>query len=400
MAFHGMGIELIFLATTLIVAISVVIAYGLITPSSQTFLKTLSLKNLTSIAIVILLSAILPLIYVLFNEPDRVIRWGWVAVVAMGMVSLLWLLYQRTDFRLRQRVVESLVRGFLLFSAVLAVFVTFAIALSLIYEALKFFQLVSLFDFLLGTRWSPSAVGPDGLGYFGAVPLFVGTFLITGIAMLISIPTGLMSAIYLSCYANERVRDVVKPLLELLAGIPTVVYGFFALVAISPLLQAMGGAIGLPIAAESALGVGLVMGFMIIPYIASLSDDILMSVPKVLKDGSLALGATYSETIRQVIVPAAFPGIMASFLLAMSRAVGETMIVVMAAGYSARMTGNPFEAVTTVTVQIVSLLTGDQEFSSPKTLAAFALGLMLLLITLSLNMVAMKIVRHYREKYD
>jgi phosphate transport system permease protein len=400
MALHGMGFELIFLATTLIALISVVIAYALITPSGQTFLKTLSGKNLTSIGIVVLLSSLLPLFYVLFNEKETVIRWGWVILLAAAIGSALWLIYERTAFRLRRRVLESLVRGFLLFSAVLAVIVTFSIALALFYESIQFFQFVSITDFLFGTRWSPSAVGDNGVGYFGAIPLFVGTFLITGIAMLISIPAGLMSAIYLSCYANNRARDIVKPLLELLAGIPTVVYGFFALVAISPLLQGIGGAVGLPIAAESALGVGLVMGFMIIPYIASLSDDILTSVPKVLKEGSLALGATYSETIKQVIVPAAFPGIMASFLLAMSRAVGETMIVVMAAGYSARMTVNPFEAVTTVTVQIVSLLTGDQEFSSPKTLAAFALGLMLLLITLTLNLIAMRIVRHYREKYD
>jgi phosphate transport system permease protein len=400
MALQGMGFELILFSTTLIVSISVVIALGLITPSHRTFLKAFTNKNLVSLGIVTILSSILPLFYFWYEEKSTAIRWGWVSLITLGVSIVLWLIYQRTHFRVRRRIVESLVRGFLLFAAVLAVFVTFAIALSLIYETIKFFQFVPVFDFLFGTRWSPSAIGDNGLGHFGAVPLFAGTFLITGIAMLISIPAGLMSAIYLSCYANDRVRDVVKPLLELLAGIPTVVYGFFALVAISPLLQGMGQALGLPIAAESALGVGIVMGFMIIPYIASLSDDILTSVPKALKEGSMALGATYSETIKQVIVPAAFPGIMASFLLAMSRAIGETMIVVMAAGYSARMTFNPLEAVTTVTVQIVSLLTGDQEFSSPKTLAAFALGFMLLLITLSLNMIAMRIVSHYREKYD
>jgi len=400
MAINGIGFELVFFATSLMVVISVVIALGLITPSNHTFFKSFSARNLTSISIVVLLSSILPQFYFLYNEKESVIRWGWVFLILLGVSALLWIIYSRTHFRTRRRVVENIVRGFLLFAAVLAVFITFAIAFSLIYEAVKFFQFVPIMDFLVGTRWSPSAVGDNGLGHFGAVPLFAGTFLITGIAMLIAIPAGLMSAIYLSCYANNRTRDVVKPLLELLAGIPTVVYGFFALVAISPLLQTVGQSIGLPIAAESALGVGIVMGFMIIPYIASLSDDMVSSVPKVLKEGSLALGATYSETIKQVIVPAAFPGIMASFLLAMSRAVGETMIVVMAAGYSARMTLNPLEAVTTVTVQIVSLLTGDQEFSSPKTLAAFALGLMLLLITLTFNMIAMRIVRHYREKYD
>lgn len=344
---------------------------------------------------VVLCSCMLPLFYFLYVEKEVVIRWGWVFLITLGFSVLCVVVYKRTHFRILRRYMENMVRGLLLFCAVLAVLVTFAIALSLIYESIKFFRQVPIVDFLLGTRWSPS-----GVGYYGAIPLLTGTFLITGIAMLIAIPAGLMSAIYLSCYANHRTRDVVKPLLELLAGIPTVVYGFFALVAVSPLLQGLGQSVGLSIAAESALGVGLVMGFMIIPYIASLSDDILTSVPKVLKEGSLALGATYSESIKRVIVPAAFPGIMASFLLAMSRAIGETMIVVMAAGYSARMTVNPLDAVTTVTVQIVSLLTGDQEFSSPRTLAAFALGLMLFVITLALNMIAMRIVRHYRDKYD
>lgn len=395
-----MGFELIFFATTLIVAVSVVIAFGLISPSNNTFLKYFSSRNITSLLIVTLLSCILPLFYFLYNEKETVIRWGWVFLITLGLSVLIWFIYRRTHFRARRRVVENVIRGFLLFAAVLAVFVTLSIALSLLYETIKFFQVVPILDFLLGSRWSPGALSDSGVGYFGAVPLLTGTFLITGIAMLIAIPAGLMSAIYLSCYANDYTRDLVKPMMEILAGIPTVVYGFFALVAISPLLQSVGHSFGIPIAAESALGVGLVMGFMIIPYIASLSDDILTSVPKALKEGSLALGATYSETIKKVIVPAAFPGIMASFLLAMSRAIGETMIVVMAAGYSARMTVNPLDAVTTVTVQIVSLLTGDQEFSSPKTLAAFALGFMLLLITLTLNMIAMRIVRHYREKYD
>lgn len=395
-----MGIELILFITTMIVAVSVIIAVGLIIPTHNTFLNSFTKKNMTSLTIVGVLSCILPLFYFLHNETEEAVRWGWVFLIIAGFAFLLWFIYRRTDFKVRQKVLEALVRGFLLFSAVLAVFVTFAIALSLIYETLKFFQFISFFEFLTGNRWSPNALNEMGVGYFGAVPLFLGTLLITCIAMVIAIPAGLMSAIYLSCYANSYTRDIVKPLLELLAGIPTVVYGFFALVAISPILQSIGSAIGLPIAAESALGVGLVMGFMIIPYIASLSDDILTSVPKVLKEGSLALGATYSETIKRVIVPAAFPGIIASFLLAISRAVGETMIVVMAAGYSARLSLNPLDAVTTVTVQIVSLLTGDQEFSSPKTLAAFALGLMLLLITLALNMIAMRVVRHYREKYD
>ena len=395
-----MGFELVFLTAALIAMVCVVIAYALLTPSSQSYFSSVSRKNLTSITIVGLLSLLLYLIFLTHDEDTPAIRWSWVFFIGVGLWAVSWVLYKSIEYRARRRILEGLIRGTLLFSAVLAVLVTFSIALSLIYEALRFFEFVPILDFLFGTRWSPSAIGPNGVGYFGAVPLFLGTFLITGIAMVVAIPTGLLCAIYLSCYASDRARNIIKPALELLAGIPTVVYGFFALVAISPLLRNTGEIVGIPIATESALGVGIVMGFMIIPYIASLSEDVLSSIPKALKEGSLALGATQSETIKRVIVPSAIPGIMASFLLAMSRAIGETMIVVMAAGYSARMTANPLEAVTTVTVQIVSLLTGDQEFSSPKTLAAFALGLMLLFITLALNLVAMAIVRHYREKYD
>ena len=205
---------------------------------------------------------------------------------------------------------------------------------------------------------------------------------------------------YMSHYASSKSRAILKPLLEILAGIPTVVYGFFAIIAIAPLIQSVGQTLGLPVAAESALGVGLVMGIMIIPYIASLSDDVLVAVPRTLHDGALALGATPSESLKKVIFPAALPGIMASILLAVSRAIGETMIVVMAAGYSARLTVNPLQAVTTVTVQIVSLLTGDQEFESPQTLAAFALGLTLFIFTLGLNLMAIRVVKRYREKYE
>lgn len=231
------------------------------------------------------------------------------------------------------------------------------------------------------------------------MPLLVGTIGITFVALAIAVPLGLMSAIYLSFYVSDRTRSIVKPLLELLAGIPTVVYGFVAIVAVAPALQSIGTWLGLEVAAESALGVGLVMGIMIIPYISSLTDDVLSTLPRALKDGSLALGTTLSESIKFVMIPAGIPGIMAAVILAISRAIGETMIVVMAAGYSAKLSANPLDALTTVTVQIVSLLTGDQVFNSPKTLAAFALGLTLFIITMSLNMIALRIIRHYREKY-
>jgi phosphate transport system permease protein len=232
------------------------------------------------------------------------------------------------------------------------------------------------------------------------VPLFTGTLLISGIAMLVAVPVGLMAAIYLSEYANTRVRAYAKPLLELLAGIPTVVYGYFAALTVGPFLRRFGEDIGLAVSSESALGAGLVMGIMIIPFVSSLSDDVINAVPQALRDGSYGLGATRSETIRNVILPAALPGIVGAILLAVSRAVGETMIVVMAAGLAANLTANPFEAVTTVTVQIVTLLVGDQEFDSAKTLAAFALGLVLFVVTLFLNIVALHVVRRYREQYE
>lgn len=237
-------------------------------------------------------------------------------------------------------------------------------------------------------------------GAFGAVPLFAGTLLISLIAMLVAVPIGLLSAIYMAEYAHPGFRSVAKPLLEVLAGIPTVVYGFFAVLTVAPFLRDAGAALGLSIASESALATGIVMGIMIIPFISSLSDDVITAVPDSLRQGAYGLGATRSETIKQVVIPAALPGIIGGILLAVSRAIGETMIVVMAAGLSAHLTANPFEAVTTVTVQIVTLLVGDQEFDSPKTLSAFALGLVLFLVTLILNVVALNVVRKYREKYD
>lgn len=300
--------------------------------------------------------------------------------------------------------VEKAILWLLLACASIAIFTTVGIVFSVLFEAIRFFDSVSIFEFVFGTHWSPQiSIREDQVGSsgaFGAVPLFVGTLLITAIAMSVAVPLGLMSAIYLSEYASPGFRAFAKPVLEILAGIPTVVYGFFAAITIAPMIRGLGEPVGLSVASESALAAGLVMGVMIIPFVSSLSDDVISAVPQALRDGSLGLGATHSETIRQVVIPAALPGIVGGVLLAVSRAIGETMIVVMAAGLSAKLTVNPLEAVTTVTVQIVTLLVGDQEFDSPKTLAAFALGLMLFVTTLCLNVIALQVVRKYREQYD
>ncbi len=305
--------------------------------------------------------------------------------------------------RVRNRV-ERAVEWALLGCSAVAILTTIGIVVSVLVEAVHFFHFVSPIDFLFGTTWSPQmAIRADQVGSsgaFGAVPLFAGTLLIASIALLVSVPVGLFSAIYLAEYAARGVRTVVKPLLEILAGIPTVVYGFFAAMTVGPLLRTLGESMGLTVASESALAAGLVMGVMIIPFVSSLADDMITAVPQSLRDGAYALGATRSETIRNVVLPAALPGIVGGVLLAASRAIGETMIVVMAAGLAANLTANPFEAVTTVTVQIATLLVGDSEFDSPKTLAAFALGLVLFLATLGLNIVALKVVRKYREQYD
>ncbi len=300
--------------------------------------------------------------------------------------------------------VERATRIALQACAAVAILVTLGIVSSLLFESVRFFSAVPVSEFLFGLKWSPqTALRADQVGSsgaFGAVPVFTGTLLVTAIAMAVALPVGLMAAIYLAFYAGHRARALAKPALEVLAGIPTVVYGFFAALAVAPTVRRVGEALGLDVASESALAAGLVMGVMIIPFVSSLSDDAITAVPKSLRDGAFGLGATRSETIRQVIVPAALPGIVGAFLLAVSRAVGETMIVVMAAGLAANLTANPLEAVTTVTVQIVALLTGDQEFDSPKTLSAFALGLVLFLVTLALNLIALRVVRHFRERYD
>ncbi len=307
------------------------------------------------------------------------------------------------EHRARNKVEQTLM-AFLVGSSLVAILTTVGIVLSVLFESIRFFDKVPITDFLFGLQWSPQiAMRSDQVGSsgaFGAVPLFTGTLLISSIALIVAVPIGLMSAIYLAEYASLRFRSIAKPLLEILAGIPTVVYGFFAALTVAPFIRGLGADFGLDVSSESALAAGLVMGIMIIPFVSSLSDDFINAVPQALRDGAYALGATQSETIRQVVIPAALPGIVGGILLAASRAIGETMIVVMAAGLAANLTANPLEAVTTVTTQIVTLLVGDQEFDSPKTLAAFALGLVLFLVTLALNILALHIVRKYREQYE
>ena len=303
------------------------------------------------------------------------------------------------EFKARSYV-EKWIKFCFFLTALLAILISLGIILSLLFDALRFFEIVSLKDFFFNTQWSPQLAKKNPSYAFGILPLFSGTLLITGIALLVAVPLGLFSAIYLAEFARPSVRSFCKPFLEMLAGVPTVVYGFFAVIMIAPLLQKIGNFFKMDVSSESALGVGLVMGIMLIPFISSLSDDVIRAVPKSLKEGALGLGATSAEAICQIVLPTAFPGIVGAILLAFSRAIGETMIVVMAAGLSAHMTGNPLKSVTTITVQIVNLLTGDQEFNSPQTLAAFALGLVLFLITLGLNMIALKVMRSFREKYD
>lgn len=304
--------------------------------------------------------------------------------------------------------VEIFLKWLLFTASLAAVLVTLGIIFSLLFEAIRFFQAVQFFDFIFGTHWYPAKTfvrdgqpDPELLkDAFGAVPLFAGTFFIAFIAMCVAIPIGLLSGIYLSEYAGRNVRKYAKPIIEILAGIPTVVYGFFAALTVGPFVKEIGNAMGLEVSAESALAAGAVMGVMIIPFISSLSDDVITAVPQNLRDGSYAMGATKSETIKKVIFPAALPGIVGSILLAVSRAVGETMIVVMASGLAANLTINPLESTSTITAQIVVTLIGDQQFGDPKTQSAFALGITLFLVTLFLNVIALSVVKKYREKYD
>ncbi|MEO0442622.1 MAG: phosphate ABC transporter permease subunit PstC [Pseudomonadota bacterium] len=337
-----------------------------------------------------------------------------VVIICAIILLALWAWTKvKAQYRARNSV-ERVFMVFLLICSTLAIFTTVGIVFSVLFESIRFFSQIPISEFLFGTHWSPQmAIRADQVGSsgaFGAIPLFTGTLLISVIAMLVAVPTGLMTAIYLSEYANNKVRAVVKPLLEILAGIPTVVYGFFAALTVAPMIKNALQGLEIPLIAftigplevsgESALAAGLVMGVMIIPFVSSLSDDVITAVPQSLRDGSLGLGSTRSETIKKVIFPAALPGIVGAILLAVSRAIGETMIVVMAVGTAARLTANPLESVTTVTVQMTTLLIGDHEFDSAKTLAAFALGLVLFVITLGLNFFALSIVKKYREQYD
>ncbi len=352
-----------------------------------------------------------PPAYAINAAIDLVEYRGWSRLLIAGISGLLsigGLVYAAMSIRPRLRArnfVEKVTLGLLIAASTVAILTTLGIVFSVLFETIHFFQKVSLSNFFLGTVWDPrfSSVGrtlSGDEGQFGLLPLLWGTLFISLIALLVAVPVGLLAAIYMSEYATPRVRDIAKPALEVLAGIPTIVYGFFALITFGPLLRDVGAMVGLDIAATSVLTAGIVMGVMIIPFVSSLSDDIISAVPQSLREGSYGLGATQSETIKRVILPAALPGIVGAVLLAASRAIGETMIVVLAAGIAANLTLNPFEPVTTITVKIVSQLTGDLEFDSPQTLVAFALGLTLFVLTLALNVYALYIVRKYREQYE
>ncbi|EPF89257.1 phosphate transport system permease protein [Acinetobacter gyllenbergii] len=322
-------------------------------------------------------------------------------VISAGLAGLVWAKrHVSQQFRARNQVEKTINVALILCSGV-AILTTIGIVLSMLREALHFFHFVSPVDFFFGTEWNPGfSTSGNAEGSYGILPLIWGTLMVSGIALLVAVPIGLLVAIYLAEYASPRLRSWAKPTIEVLAGIPTIVYGVFALMVIGPFFKIVGESVGININATSALTAGFVMGIMIIPFVSSLSDDIITQVPRALRDGSLGLGATKSETIRQVVLPAALPGITGAFLLAVSRAVGETMIVVLAAGNSPLLHANPFEAVSTVTVTIVKQLTGDTDFASPQALVAFALGLTLFVITLGLNIIALYIVRKYREQYE
>lgn len=325
-----------------------------------------------------------------------------VTVIALALLGTLWgLRGAQADFRARN-VVETALRMLLIGAASIAILTTLGIVLSLVFNTIEFFRLYPPGDFFFGTNWAPSFSGRGGSSDLGVLPLLWGTFYISVVALAVAIPIGLFAAVYLSEYASKGVRSFAKPLLEVLAGIPTIVYGLFALLTVGPLLVSVFGRDGLDImqAGTAVITAGLVMGVMLIPFVSSLSDDIINAVPQSMRDGSYGLGATRSETIRQVVLPAALPGIVGAILLAASRAIGETMIVVLGAGAAARLSLNPFDAMTTVTAKIVSQLTGDSDFSSPEALVAFALGMTLFVITLALNILALYIVRKYREQYD
>lgn len=330
---------------------------------------------------------------------------GLIVTVLIGLAGGAYsLLKLRPDFRARTRV-ERIVMAILLLASLVAILTTFGIFASLVFETIRFFGMVSPIDFLFGTKWSPDPMVPaDAVDptRYGAIPLFWGTLFIGAIiAMIVAIPLGLMSAIYLTQYADPKVRAWIKPMLEILAGVPTVVYGYFAALTVAPAIRDAAVAIGISNAStESALAAGVVMGVMIIPFVSSMADDSMAAVPNAMRDGSLAMGATKSETIQRVLFPAALPGIVAGIMLAVSRAIGETMIVVMAASTAANLTANPLDRMTTVTVQIVKMLTGEGDFDHPATLSAFALGFVLFMVTLALNFIALRVVKRFREAYE
>lgn len=322
--------------------------------------------------------------------PPIVLIGSSLALAGLSLVFFQTLVKPTTKAR---NLLENSVKAFLMLSSFISVLTTFGILFSILFEALQFFKLQSFFYFIFGTNWFPE--GDE----FGALPLFAGTFYITFIALCIAFPIGLLSAIYMSEYASYKTRNTLKPMLEILAGIPTVVYGFFAAITIAPAIVEFFELFGFEVSFQNALAPGIVMGIMIIPIISSLSDDVISSVPKHVRHGSLALGMNQAETIKFVVLPSAMPGIIAATLLGVSRALGETMIVVMAAGLQANLSANPLETMTTVTVRIVDAMTGDQAFNSPETLAAFALGLVLFFVTLAINIVSAYTIRKFHQKY-
>ena len=336
-----------------------------------------------------------------------------IVLILTSIIGFSLLAYKKIENNVHAREgVELIFKSVLIICSVVAVLTTAGIIFSLLFESIKFFSVINVFDYLFGTNWSPqrafvrdattitAAEYEELKDAFGFIPLIAGTAFIALIAMLVAVPIGLFSGIYMAEYASIKVRKFSKPIIEILAGIPTVVYGFFAALTVGPFFRELGESLGLTVSSESALAAGLIMGIMIIPYISSLSDDVINSVPQSLRDASYAIGATQSETIKKVVIPAALPGIIGSILLAVSRAIGETMIVVMAAGLAANLTINPLDSTTTITTQIVMILVGDQEFNSPKTQSAFALGLTLFIATLILNYIALRVVKKYREKYE
>ena len=416
-SYHGLYLSLYLIIPSIILTLiwlasSQNIINSLLKSKIKNLIPDLSLGeiNILKSKVVLAYDGILPIdseqmeLLVSFYSSTNLISTNLIIIIS-ALVSIgffLFALYKiKVRFNARSKV-ENILKYSMIAASCVAIITTIGIVLSLIIETIEFFKIIRIRDFLFGLQWSPQiALREDqvaGQGLFGAVPIFLGTILITLIAMIVAVPVGLLSAIYLSEYSNPKVRAIAKPMLEVLAGIPTVVYGFFAALTVAPFLRNNGASLGLSLSSESALAAGLVMGIMIIPLISSLSDDIINAVPQSLREGSAALGSTQSETVKFVILPAALPGIVSA--LAVSRAIGETMIVVMAAGVAANLTFNPFESVTAVTVQIVVLLIGDQEFDSAKTLAAFALGFTLFIITLLLNILSIYIVRKYREQYD